>query len=88
MNDDIEAIESTIPRLETFNSSYSVIYSAVCTCGQRLGEFSTSATSTGGVVAKRTALKVAINTNEPLSASWSDPYRNLVHALCVVLETS
>ena len=58
VNEDIEAIESTIPRLESFNASYAAITSAVVSCGERLEVFSTSATSSGGVRAKRDALKV------------------------------
>ena len=58
VNEDIEAIESTIPRLESFNASYAAITSAVVSCGERLGVFSTSATSSGGVRTKRDALKV------------------------------
>ena len=74
VNDDIEAIESTIPRLEAFNSSYSVVSSSVSSCGRRLREFGTSATTSDGVASKRSALKVGI------IRTWLDGLAN-VHAL-------
>ena len=58
MNDDIEAIETTIPRLESFYTSYDVISNAVTTSGGSLQEFHTSTTSSDGVRERREALKV------------------------------
>lgn len=60
MNDDIEAIETTIPRLESFYTSYDVISNAVTTSGGSLQEFDTSTTSSDGVRERRKALKVYI----------------------------
>ena len=58
MNDDIEAIETTIPKLESFYSSYGSISTEVVAVGDRLRELNTSTTSSGGISECRAALKV------------------------------
>ena len=63
MNDDIEAIETTIPKLESFYSSYGTISTEVAAVGDRLRELNTSTTSSEGISECRAALKVKHHEN-------------------------
>ena len=57
MNDDIEVIEETIPKLEAFYSSYSDISSEVGDLLEKLEAFKVSAISSEGLEAKNSELK-------------------------------
>ena len=57
MNDDIEAIEGTIPKLEAFYSSYNGISAEVDDLLEKLAAFSVSAISSDGLEAKNKDLQ-------------------------------
>ena len=75
MNDDIEAIEITIPKLESFYTSYDVITKAVTANREKLKEFNTSTTSSDGITDKRAGLKVM---------TYAYEYVQCVHAYLTV----
>lgn len=60
VNDDIEAIETTIPKLEAFYTTYDVISNSVTASEERLRSFNTSTTTSDGVTEKRAGLKVNV----------------------------
>lgn len=57
MNDDIEVIEETIPKLEAFYSSYSEISTEVDDLLKKMEAFSVSAISSDGLESKSKALQ-------------------------------
>ena len=58
VNDDIEVIEETIPKLESFNSSYSRMSSDTDDLFNRITSFSVSAISSQGLEVKGQTLQV------------------------------
>ena len=59
VNDDIEAIETAIPKLESFYTSYDVISSAVTSSEEKLRCFNTSTITSDGISKHRAGLKVS-----------------------------
>ena len=68
MNDDIEAIEETLPKLEAFYTSHGGISASVDGLHDQLDKFSTSAISSEGVESKNKALQVPVNV---VQCDWS-----------------
>ena len=68
MNDDIEAIEETLPKLESFYTSYGGISTSVDGLHDQLDKFSTSAVSSEGVENKNKALQVRTDV---VHCDWS-----------------
>ena len=65
VNDDIEVIEETIPKLESFNSSYSQLSSDNDDMFNRITSFSVSAISSQGLEVKGQALQVRHGDTSP-----------------------
>ena len=68
VNDDIEAIEETLPKLEAFYTSHSGISASVDGLHDQLDKFSTSAISSESVESKNKALLVRTNV---VHSDWS-----------------
>ena len=68
VNDDIEAIEETLPKLEAFYTSHGGISASVDGLHDQLDKFSTSAISSEGVESKNKALQVCVNE---VHSDWS-----------------
>lgn len=68
VNDDIEAIEETLPKLEAFYTSHGGISASVDGLHDQLDKFSTSAISSEGVESKNKALQVRTNV---VHSDWS-----------------
>ena len=76
VNDDIEAIEETLPKLESFYTSYGGISTGVDGLHDQLDKFSTSAVSSEGVESKNKALQVRTDV---VHCDWSIVCVHCVH---------
>ena len=82
MNDDIEVIEETIPKLEAFYASYNTISSEVDDLLEKLESFSVSAISSDGLEAKSKDLKELEEAVNQRRSNLED-----LLATCELLET-